>query len=155
MKKMSVLLMSMSILFSPVMHSQVGHEQKKEERRAQIHAQKVSFFTTKMELTPEEAEKFWPIYNKYEEKRMRMRQEGKAARGSKKIEEMTETEMTAMVDRKVEMNITKAQMEKEFVEEVKKVLPIKKVLLMHRAEREFKRQLVKNLKSKAKDHARH
>ena len=31
----------------------------------QLESAKIGFFTTRMELTPEEASKFWPVYNEY------------------------------------------------------------------------------------------
>ena len=38
-------------------------QEKKENRHDQIESQKIAFFTSELELTPEEAQLFWPIYN--------------------------------------------------------------------------------------------
>jgi len=38
------------------------------EKREKIEALKISFITTELALTPEESEKFWPIYNEMESK---------------------------------------------------------------------------------------
>ena len=38
------------------------------ERREKLKAYKTAFITEKLELTPAEAEKFWPVYNNYENK---------------------------------------------------------------------------------------
>ena len=34
-----------------------------------FRAEKISFLTEKLELTPEEAQKFWPVYNLFEKER--------------------------------------------------------------------------------------
>ena len=34
-----------------------------------IKAEKISFFTSKLDLTPAEAQAFWPVYNEYEKKK--------------------------------------------------------------------------------------
>lgn len=39
-----------------------------EDKRKEFEAQKVAFFTQEMELTPEEATKFWPLYNEMQQK---------------------------------------------------------------------------------------
>lgn len=38
----------------------------KKDWREKIKAEKVAFLTTRMDLTPQEAEKFWPVYNQLE-----------------------------------------------------------------------------------------
>src|SRR5574344_1415527 len=42
---------------------QQGNDDKKPRRWNEIMSQKVAFVTQKLQLTPEEAEKFWPVYN--------------------------------------------------------------------------------------------
>ena len=39
------------------------------KRMERIHAIKVAYLTDKLQLTSEQSEKFWPIYNRYEEER--------------------------------------------------------------------------------------
>ncbi len=38
-------------------------ERMTKEQRAQLESFKIQFITKKLDLTPEEAEKFWPVYN--------------------------------------------------------------------------------------------
>ena len=40
-------------------------EQPSEKKQANIEALKVAFITKELELTPDEAQKFWPVYNQY------------------------------------------------------------------------------------------
>lgn len=41
-----------------------------QEKADHIKAQKIAFFTEKLSLTPEEAQRFWPVYNLYWEKKV-------------------------------------------------------------------------------------
>src|SRR6187431_1893728 len=43
------------------------------EKREQIKAMKVAFLTTELDLTSSEAEKFWPIYNTFDDKQFELR----------------------------------------------------------------------------------
>ena len=51
-------------LFSGTAFSQGGPKKDKMSRE-EIEAEKIAFISTELALTPEEAEKFWPVYNLY------------------------------------------------------------------------------------------
>ena len=45
--------------------SKAQEEQPSEKKLADIEALKVAFISKELELTPDEAQKFWPVYNQY------------------------------------------------------------------------------------------
>ena len=61
MKKYILILLVMFGSFSGI-KAQDGDETKAEK----IEALKIAFITNKLQLTPDEAQKFWPVYNQYE-----------------------------------------------------------------------------------------
>ena len=63
MKKLYMILAFMSIAF----FANAQPEQPPSDKKTQeIEALKVAFISRDLELTPEEAQKFWPVYNDYE-----------------------------------------------------------------------------------------
>jgi hypothetical protein len=54
----------------------------------QIEALKIAYITKRLDLSPDEAQKFWPIYNQYAEELKRTRQD--AVRNSKSEIELDE-----------------------------------------------------------------
>ena len=56
MKRLFILLLACLTL-------SLNAQEKKENRKEQIESQKIAFFTAELELTPEEAQLFWPVYN--------------------------------------------------------------------------------------------
>ena len=50
-----------------------GQNERLKEKRDQIKAMKVAFLTTELNLTSIEAEKFWPVYNAYDDKQFELR----------------------------------------------------------------------------------
>ena len=54
-----------------------------------LEALKIAYITKRLDLSPEEAQKFWPIYNQYAEELKRARQE--AIRGNKSEIELDES----------------------------------------------------------------
>ena len=61
MKKLYILL----ILVSIAGFAKAQEEMSSEKRQQDIEALKVAFISKELELTPEEAQKFWPVYNQY------------------------------------------------------------------------------------------
>jgi len=55
-------LLLITILFCFGNYICIGQDQSKEER---LQALKMAYITKELKLTPEEAQQFWPVYNKY------------------------------------------------------------------------------------------
>ena len=92
-----------------------------------LQSYKVAFLSRKLNLTTEEAQKFWPIYNKYEAELRDARIEG---RGNKKEIEMEE---------KI-LNIRK-----KYNGEFEKAIPSEKVNQLFKSEREFNNLIQKEI----------
>ena len=73
--------------------------QEKESKRKELKALKVNYLTEKLSLTEAEAKVFWPIYEKYEEKKSTLRKEMHEFRKSHQAKQPTEYgEIEKMVD---------------------------------------------------------
>jgi len=100
-------------------------------------SEKVSFLTEKLDLTVEEAQKFWPLYNEYQDKRDVIIRSQRMDRHGRGTQERTSKELEAMVDQKVEQEVELAELKLEFHKKVKKAIPIEKVVKLYRAEKDF------------------
>jgi len=77
MKKI-ILLLLISTAFITTIEAQdnLGNQQRpKQNKRANIEALKVAYITRELNLTAEEAQKFWPIHNGYMEELKKIRKE--------------------------------------------------------------------------------
>lgn len=124
--------------------SQTVDKEKIEKRREEIKAQKISFITEKVNFTPEEAQKFWPLYNEMQEKRNKMNGEYRSLRRENK-----ETpNYQAINEAKINKNIKEAELEKEYYLKYKKILSEEKIYKLFRAEREFQRELLDRIQQR-------
>jgi hypothetical protein len=113
------------------------------EQKEKIEALKVSFLTEKMNLTPEEAQKFWPVYNKYKEERKALKQDMRENKGEKPdFNTMSDQDLNNMMEQKFVREQKELDLKKKYLAEFKKVLPVKKVALLYQAEDEFKKHLL-------------
>jgi len=101
------------------------------QQDAKIKSMKVAFLTEQLNLTPAEAEKFWPLYNAYSDEKRALRKSAGNDKSSDAYIKMKEKELA---------------LEKKYISQFKAVLPQAKVDKLHAAEKKFKQQLI--------DHAR-
>ena len=124
-----------------------------EDRRQKYQAEKVAFLTDKLELTPSEAQKFWPLYNEMEDKKweiQRMRHE---------LESKVRDEGESLSDREVVKltrdfteNLQKeSRLYAEYNEKFLNVLPPKKVLSLYNAENEFRMHMIKKFRDRRRN----
>lgn len=118
--------------------------------REKIKALKVAMITEKLNLTPDEAEKFWPVYNKHDEAMDDLRHKerkyfGKRSEDVTNISEADATKLLAEFDM---VNEQRYKLGSNFVKELKKILPNKKIVLLFKAEEEFKRKLLQRMRQR-------
>lgn len=125
--------------------------EKIEKRKEKMKAMKRAFIGIEIELTPEEEKGFWPIYDKYEAKREELRKEHRSLRKKykgKSPEDMTEAEAEEVLAKEAVIREKRNQIAKDLDQELKSVLSAKKILMLHKAERAFKKQLLERIKNR-------
>jgi hypothetical protein len=140
------------LLFVPVVfHAQ---SDKTDEKREKIKAFKISFLTSELELTSAEAQKFWPIYNAYDEKQFELRYE-KMMSYMRKIEEetnsMSEKDAALLLTQIINTDKELYILRERYMANLRKVLSAKKILKLKKSEDDFNRKLLKQYRDKAKN----
>ncbi len=113
-----------------------------EQREARLAAFRAEVFTRVLNLTPEEAQAFWPVYNEYTDKREQAQQE---LRPAKQLDQMSDAEVEEQIKRHFEMKQRDLDLERDAYQKLRKVLPLRKIAKLPMAEREFRESLVKKL----------
>jgi hypothetical protein len=118
------------------------------DQRKNIEAQRVAFITKEVNLTPDEAKVFWPVYNEYESKRHELRKSLKNSDDFHKVdfEKLSEKEANQMLDNQLVEAQKYLDLRKEYHAKFKAVLPAVKVLKLYDAEREFQKMLIDKLR---------
>lgn len=115
-------------------------------RSTEIEAYKVSYMKEKLELTPEEAKIFWPIYNSWTAEQSALRQERRekmiSFRKSTEIENLSDTEVQTLIMNEFNFKQRDLNIERKYYNKLKTSLPIKTVGKYYRAQETFKRELL-------------
>jgi len=118
------------------------------QKSDKLEAEKVAFFTRELSLTKTEAERFWPIYNDFSNRKDRINRDRKV------LYEYIATNKDNMSDAEVQDALTKfilyqnqetiliESYHKKFLE----ILPPKKVMLIYVTENQFKVYILRQIR---------
>lgn len=115
--------------------------------REKLDAYRVGFFTKKMNLTSEEAEKFWPAYNNYQKKKNELQRERiMLVRDFNQNESaLSDKELTEIGDNLIATFSRENEMAQEFHKKLRELLSPDKVIRYYQAENQWKAQLLNEL----------
>ncbi|MEZ4999234.1 MAG: hypothetical protein R2744_06050 [Bacteroidales bacterium] len=138
------------ILFTLVVLPLILIQPASPQNGERIAAEKVAFFTKRLNLSVEEAEKFWPVYNDFSSRKEKINQDRNNLMryANQNSANLTPEEMEETGDRIIGYLVEEAALSKEYHEKFKEILTPEKVLLLYGAELQFKTYLLNQLQQK-------
>jgi hypothetical protein len=143
MKQLTIIFL---LFFSITALAQPDHKMKE-----RIKAQKIAFITEQLDLTPEEAQKFWPIYNAHDTEIEMLRINGREKRRNLNLETISDLEAKKALSDLLAFEEEQQKLKKDLVESLLNVIPAKKIIELMRVEREFDRKLLERIREFRKD----
>ncbi|KPM33175.1 Hypothetical protein I595_77 [Croceitalea dokdonensis DOKDO 023] len=118
--------------------------------RDRIKTLKVAYITEQLGLTPTEAQSFWPVYNAHEEQleRIRKKEREKFVGVQTDMSVITDEQANDMVNSFVFLQQQKHEIEEKFIKDLRTVISNKKIILLFRAENNFKKRLLQEYRNK-------
>ena len=142
------ILLSVSVIFLASSIKVSAQFNDKGDWKERMQSEKIAFLTMEIGLTPDEAQKFWPIYNMVSEELDKAMHETFASymelekalnenKADKEISKCLERYMTALEKQN--------EIRNDSVEKYRKILTDKKVAKIFVAEEKFRRQHIRRL----------
>ena len=149
----NALLLMILLFIAPIGFTQETEDETVPTRKEKIEQLKIAFITTELDLTTEEAEAFWPIYN---EMNTKVREEKKARKKLAKdlrdnLETLSEEDIKTKTTSALDSDITIATLKKEYNEKIASIIGYKKATKLLSLEVRFKRELLKKLNGQNED----
>ena len=120
----------------------------REDWKQKMMNEKIAFLTTELNITPEEGQVFWPVYNKVnQEKDAAMRNVFKAYRNLAKATEegVKGKELEKLLKEYLNAQQAQREVEEESAEKFMKVLSTEKTAKLYLAEERFRRRQIYKL----------
>lgn len=126
-----------------------GVAQKGDKEKGEIEALKIAFITDELNLTPEEAQEFWPVYNEYTEKWEAQRSKMHCGIYDRmdNLETMSEADAEELLKDYMDLREQESEWRKNYVRDLKKVISAKRIMMLKKAEYEFHKKLLKEYRS--------
>ncbi|WP_375252377.1 hypothetical protein [Dokdonia donghaensis] len=123
-------------------------QEDKESKREKIKALKVAFITERLELTPDEAQTFWPVYNIYDGRVNDIYDtERKVMRELRTdFDTMDEAAATKTLQTIQSLEKQKLDARAQLLSGLKDKITSKKTLVLFKAENDFRRDLIRKLR---------
>ncbi|MCF6401380.1 hypothetical protein L3C95_00755 [Chitinophaga filiformis] len=123
----------------PVSQAQQGSDAEIKDR---IRAAEIAYLSQKLDLTPDEAQKFWPLYNQYTKEVEILIAE------RRKRNKAPQTNLQPADDKELGYERRMLDIKTHYSQEFQKVLPPAKAGVVFRSEREFRNQLIRTMKDR-------
>ena len=113
--------------------------------RDKIQAARIAYITDQLALTPEEAEKFWPLYREFSEKRREVRQQLKVTKQTTDPNKTPEENERALVDQQFKAKQQELNLEKDYAGRLLQVISAQKLRTLPDAERRFRQMILEQI----------
>ena len=141
---LSIILLLVSFSF----YAQGGRMREKKE---QVKTLKIAFLTNELSLSAEEAEKFWPVYNAFEDKQFELRHQKMKAYINgmfDDLDKMSEKEAAALLAQMENNEDELYQLHKKLVSSLKGIISPIKIIKLKKAEEDFNKKLLQQYRDK-------
>lgn len=139
MKQLSIALMLFFISLG------VNAQKQNRDAMEQIKSVRIALITERLGLTPDQAEKFWPVYREYNLERRALRQEFKTAREGVDIENLTDDQSKQLFKKSMELKQNELNLEKEYSNRMGDVITTQQLFKLKNAEKDFQQMLLKRI----------
>lgn len=125
-----------------------GNGKASNPKGERIESLRIAYISEKLQLTPDEAKSFWPVYTKMEAEMKDLRKKYKMSEEESTAEEISEQEAEKKLNEFIGFKEAQLALAKKYQAEFRKVISAKKVLLLYRAEEDFKKELLRIIRER-------
>ena len=113
-------------------------------RLNQLENARIAYLTEKISLTPDQAQRFWPVYNEFTTKRRDLHHQLRQLR-TDNSEAQSDVQIKEKITRSLALRQQELNLEKDYFPKFQKVLSIRQVDQLFHAERQFTREVLRRV----------
>jgi len=125
--------------------------QNLENRVERVQALRVAYISDKLNLTPDEAQRFWPVFNQFDDKMDHLRKQKRQLLFKLRPEnasKLSEKETNALMEEDDQLEQEIQNNRRMLVKNLQGVIPNQKILMLRQIEVEFKQKLLNQIKNR-------
>ncbi len=116
--------------------------------KSKLEAARIAIITERLNLTPAEAEKFWPLYNQFAQERRNLRQQALQARKGLDMQNLTEEQSKRLVKAHQQFKQDKLDLENKYTARINDVITARQMIALKKAEDDFRKMILNRLEQR-------
>ncbi len=120
-----------------------------DDQMEQLNQERKAYFNEQLELTGEETQVFWPLYNDFQNRKMKIVEDERNTfrYTQQNADNLSDGEIVETLEKIQRLRSELCQLEQEYYgEKLPEVLPPKKVLKLYKVEWDFRRHLINKIR---------
>lgn len=143
---MKHILLPILLITSILMSLESLGQQRFKERSERIESLKVGFITQKLDLSPDEAAIFWPLYNEMTDKIMTLKRQDR--KDNADLENLDKAKANELLLANINREQQMLDIKKSAYLELSESISAKKVLALAMAEEQFRKELLREVRKR-------
>jgi hypothetical protein len=119
--------------------------------REKVESARIALITNRLGLTPDQAEKFWPIYREFTEKRLGMRKEFRDMQRQIDPANPDPKKQQELVDFGFQLKQKELNLEKDYSGRLLNIINVQQMLNLRKAEQDFRQLILNQLQQRRAD----
>lgn len=125
-----------------------AHQQMDPKTRERVEAARIALISNRLGLTPEQAEKFWPVYREFSMKRMEMRQEFRRAQEGIDPKTADPAKQQELINLGLQIKQRELDLEKDYSGRILQVITAQQMISLRKAEQDFRQMILNQLQQR-------
>jgi hypothetical protein len=114
-------------------------------RLTQLDNARIAFLTSRVVLTQDQAQRFWPLYNEFITKRRDFNRSARLLRRDADNTSLSDAQLRDNFNQDFAIRQQQLNLEKDYFERVQKVLSLRQVAQLYQAERDFTKEVLRRV----------
>jgi Spy/CpxP family protein refolding chaperone len=114
-------------------------------RLSQLDNAKIAFITSRLTLSQDQAQRFWPLYHEFVSRRRTLNRSARLLRRDASSLSLSDAQLRDNFTQDFTIRQQQLDLEKEYFERMQKVLTLRQVAQLYQAERDFTKEVLKRV----------
>jgi len=142
---LSALLLGWLAAGPPALAQGRGRAGQPGARISQLDNAKIAFITSRLTLTQDQAQRFWPAYNEFIAKRRELNRTARLLRRDAANDGLSDAQLRDNFNQDFAIRQQQLNLEKDYFDKAQKVLTLRQVAQLYQAERDFTKEVLKRV----------
>lgn len=118
-------------------------------RITQLDNAKIAFLTSRLTLTQDQAQRFWPLYNDFVAHRRELNRSARQLRNEAKNPTLSDAQLRDNFNQDFAIRQQQLDLEKSYFDRLRKALTMRQVAELYQAERDFTKEVLTRVASRS------